>query len=276
LAALARARQNARAASAPEQALIAALARRYSSDPKAERRALDAAYAAAMDRVAARFPQDDNVRVLRAEALMDLSPWDYWQAGGAKPKGRTADIVGDLETVLARNPRHPGAIHYYIHMMEASNAPQRALLPAKRLAAAMPGAGHLAHMPFHIYYRIGDYRSAVEANKAAVAIDEAYIAEAKPAGIYPRAYYPHNVHSLMASAEMAGDGASAIAAAEKLAHIVTPDAARTFPMAQLVAAAPFFAHARFSAPATVLAPPAPGSELPYVQAMWHYARGCAY
>jgi len=276
MAAVRKAQQNAGTASAPEQALIAALAQRYSSDPKAERRALDAAYAAAMDKAAARFPQDDNIRVLHAEALMDLSPWDYWQAGGAKPKGRTADIVADLEAVLARNPDHPGAIHYYIHMMEASDAPQRALAPARRLAAAMPGAGHLVHMPFHIYYRIGDYKAAVAANKDAVLIDEAYIAQAQPVGIYPRAYYPHNVHSLMASAEMAGDGASAIAAAEKLGRIVTAEAARAVPMAQTVAAAPFFAHARFSPPATVLALPAPDAKLPYVRAMWHYARGVAY
>jgi tetratricopeptide (TPR) repeat protein len=140
----------------------------------------------------------------------------------------------------------------------------------------MPGAGHLVHMPFHIYYRIGDYKAALAANKAAVTIDETYIAQAKPVGIYPQAYYPHNVHSLMASAQMAGDGGSAIAAAEKLARIVTADAARTFPMAQPVAAAHYYAHAQFSPPATVLALAAPGDGLPFVEAMWHYARGVAY
>jgi tetratricopeptide (TPR) repeat protein len=275
-AALHKAQQNSGSASAREQALIAALGQRYSSDPKADRRTLDEAFAAGMGAVAARFPEDDNIRTIYAEALMDLSPWDYWEPGGVKPKGRTQDIVSALETVLARNPEHSGAIHYYIHMVEASAAPERALPHAKRLAATMPGAGHLVHMPFHIYYRIGDYKAALAANKAAVMIDEAYIARFAPTGIYPQAYYPHNVHSLMASAQMAGDGGAAIAAAEKLARIVTADAARAFPMAQPIAAAPFFAHAQFSPPATVLALPAPSDELPLVKAMWHYARGVAY
>jgi tetratricopeptide (TPR) repeat protein len=276
LAVVRKAQQNAPSTSPREQALIAAIAERYSSDPKAERPALDAAFAAAMGKAAAQFPEDDNIRVIYAEAMMDLSPWDYWEAGGSKPKGRTQEIVSALETVLARSPDHPGAIHYYIHMVEASSAPERALPHAKRLAAAMPGAGHLVHMPFHIYYRIGDYKAALAANKAAVIVDEAYIAQAKPAGAYPAAYYPHNVHSLMASAQMAGDGAAAVAAAEKLARVVTADAARAIPMAQPIAAAPYFAHAQFGAPATVLALAAPGDGLPFVQAMWHYARGVAY
>jgi tetratricopeptide (TPR) repeat protein len=276
LAAVRKAQQNAAAASEREQALIAAIAERYSDDPKAERPVLDAAFAAAMESAAARFPEDDNIRVLHAEAMMDLSPWNYWEAGGVQPKGKTQEIVAALETVLARSPDHPGAIHYYIHLVEASSAPERALPHAGRLAAAMPGAGHLVHMPFHIYYRVGDYKAALAANKAAVIVDEAYIAQAKPTGAYPGGYYPHNVHSLMASAQMAGDGVAAVAAAEKLARVVTVDAARTFPMAQPVAAAQFFAHAQFSAPATVLALAAPGDELPFVQAMWHYARGVAY
>ena len=276
LAAVRKAQQNAASANTRELALIAAIAERYSADPKAERHALDVTYAEAMERVAAKFPDDDDIQVLYAEALMDLSPWDYWEANGAKPKGKTQAIVDTLEKVLARSPDHPGAIHYYIHMMEASAAPERAAPHARRLAAAMPGAGHLVHMPFHIYYRVGDYKVAVAANKAAVAIDEAYIAREKPVGIYPMAYYPHNVHSLMASAQMAGDGASAVAAAEKLARIVTADAARAIPMAQPVAVAHYFAHAQFSAPATVLALPAPGDDLPFVKAMWHYARGVAY
>jgi tetratricopeptide (TPR) repeat protein len=140
----------------------------------------------------------------------------------------------------------------------------------------MPGAGHLVHMPFHIYYRIGDYKAALAANKEAVAVDEAYLAAAAPAGLYPAAYYPHNVHSLMASAQMAGDGAAAIAAAEKLAQVVTRQAARTIPWVQPIQAAPYFAHAQFSAPRTILALDDPGDELPFVKAMWHYARGVAH
>jgi tetratricopeptide (TPR) repeat protein len=247
MAAAAKARANASSTTAREQALIAAVAARYSDDPKAERKTLDAAYATAMEGVVAQFPDDDNIQALYAESLMDLSPWDYWEAGTRKPKGKTEAIVGTLEKVLARSPDHPGAIHYYIHMMEASAAPDRALPFARRLAATMPGAGHLVHMPFHIYYRVGDYKEALAANKAAVVIDEAYIAREKPVGIYPMAYYPHNVHSLMASAQMAGDGASAVAAAEKLARIVSLDAARAIPMAQPIAVAHYYAHAQFSA-----------------------------
>jgi tetratricopeptide (TPR) repeat protein len=194
------------AASARERALLAALARRYSSDPKAERAALDTAYAEAMADVAARYPRDADIALLYAEALTDLSPWDYWEAAGARPKGRTTEILAALEKVLRRQPDHPGAIHFYIHMVEASANPGRALPYADRLGSLMPGAGHLVHMPFHIYYRVGQYKDAIEANQRAVAADEAYIAEARPEGIYPLAYYPHNVHSLMTSAQMAGDG----------------------------------------------------------------------
>ena len=258
-----------------EQGLIEALATRYSDDPKAERAALDAAYADAMQKLAARYPKDTLVTVLYAESLMDLTPWDYWEAGGSRPKGRTAEIVATLERVLRTDPDHPGAIHYYIHMVEASATPQRAAPHARRLGGVMPGAGHLVHMPFHIYYRIGHYKDALAANKAAVAADEAYIAQAAPQGIYPQAYYPHNVHSLMVSAQMAGDAGVVLDSAAKLDRIVSSEAARTIPWVQPIKAAPYFAHAQFSDPATVLAAPDPGDALPYVRAMWHYARGVA-
>jgi tetratricopeptide (TPR) repeat protein len=276
LAALAQAQTLAPKASARERALIAALAQRYSSDPKAERSALDAAYAAAMAKLAARYPRDADIALLYVEALMDLSPWDYWEAAGARPKGRTAEIVALLENVLRRQPDHPGAIHFYIHMVEASSDPGRALPYADRLGSLMPGAGHLVHMPFHIYYRVGQYKDAVRANQRAVAADEAYIAQARPAGIYPLAYYPHNIHSLMTSAQMAGDGASAIAAAEKLARVVSVDAGRSIAWVQPILVAPYFAHAQFSPPDTTLALPDPGDDFPYVKAMWHYARGVAH
>lgn len=275
LTAVAKARELAANSSPREQALIEALATRYSADAKAERSALDAAYAEAMGGVAARFRHDRDIAVLYAEALMDLTPWDYWEAGGAKPKGRTAEIIAILERVLEAAPKHPGAIHYYIHMVEASSDPKRAEPYARRLAATMPGAGHLVHMPFHILYRIGRYKEALDANKAAVAADEAYIAQAAPEGIYPQAYYPHNVHSLMVSAQMAGDGATVIEAAEKLDRIVSDEAARNIAWVQPIKAAPYFAHAQFSDATTVLAIPDPGDSLPYVKAMWHYARGVA-
>jgi tetratricopeptide (TPR) repeat protein len=276
LAAIERAQALATKASARERELIDALARRYASDPKVERGALDAAYAEAMGKVAARYPHDADIALLHTEALMNLSPWDYWEAAGARPKGRTAEILATLETVLQRQPDHPGAIHYYIHMVEASSDPGRALPHADRLGGLMPGAGHLVHMPFHIYYRVGQYKDAIEANRRAVAADEAYLAEASPAGIYPLAYYPHNIHSLMTSAQMAGDGENAIAAAEKLARVVSQDAGRSIAWVQPILVAPYFAHAQFSAPDTALALPDPGDELPYVKAMWHYARGVAH
>jgi len=274
LAALRAAQEKARYASGRERALIEALGRRYSEN--AERATLDAAYARAMNRVAARYPEDADIQILYAESLMDLTPWDYWALNGRRPKGRTAEILAVLERVLDKHPDHPGAIHYYIHMVEASDRPERAEPYAKRLADLMPGAGHLVHMPFHIYFRMGRYLDALAVTKAGIAADEAYIAEAAPEGIYPQAYYPHNVHSLMAAAQMAGDGKTAIAAAEKLARVVTADAARAIPWVQPIQAAPYFAHAQFSAPETVLALRDPGSSLPYVQAMWHYARGVAH
>jgi tetratricopeptide (TPR) repeat protein len=275
LAALGRAQGLAPAASARERDLIAALARRYASDEAADRAALDAAYAEAMGKVAARYRRDADITSLYVESLMNLSPWDYWEAAGARPKGRTAEIITALENVLRRHPDHPGAIHYYIHMVEASTDPRRALRYADRLGGLMPGAGHLVHMPFHIYYRVGQYKDAIEANRRAVAADEAYLAEARPEGIYPLAYYPHNIHSLMTSAQMAGDGASAIAAAEKLAQVVSQDAGRSIAWVQPILVAPYFVHAQFSAPETTLALPDPGDQLPYLKAMWHYARGTA-
>ena len=275
LAALGQARKLAGRASEREQALIEALAARYSADPSAERAALDQAYAAAMERVAARFPADLDIAVLYAEALMNLSPWDYWEAGGAKPKGRTADIVATLERVLAAHPDHPGAIHYYIHAVEASDRPQRAEPYADRLAKQKLGAGHLVHMPSHIYYRIGRYKDSLETNKAAVAADEAFFTRVKAEGIYRGGYYPHNIHFLLASAQMAGDGETAVQAAGKLEKAVSDEIVRTVPWTQPIKAAPYFAHAQFSSPETVLALAAPADEFPYVKAMWHYARGVA-
>jgi tetratricopeptide (TPR) repeat protein len=275
LAALRRAQALAARASEREQALVAALGERYSDDPNVTRPALDAAYAAAMGQVASRFPDDANLQVLYAEALMDLSPWDYWEAGGSRPKGQTATIVATLERVLRKDPDHPGAIHFYIHMVEASDRPERAEPYAERLGGLMPGAGHLVHMPFHIYFRLGRYADAIEANREAVAADQAYLDLAKPEGMYPQAYYPHNLHSLMVSAQMAGDGRSAVQAAETLSGVVTDEAGRAVPWVQSILLAPYFAHAQFSAPDVVLGLPDVSSGLPYVEAMWHYARGVA-
>lgn len=272
--ALQRAQAAAGKASAKERALIDALAARYAREAAAaDRSPLDRAYAEAMGKVAAAYPEDDQITLLYAEALMDLQPWDYWEVGGVRAKGRAAEIVGLLEKVLARSPEHPGAIHFYIHLTEASSAPERAVPYADRLGRLVPGVGHLVHMPFHTYFRVGMYKEAVDANRKAVAADEAYIAAAKPSGLYPQAYYPHNVHSLLVSAQMAGDGATVIASADKLGTIVSDAAARNIVWVQPIKAAPYFAHAQFSDAKTILALPDPGADFPYVRAMWHYARG---
>ena len=194
-----------------EQALIRAVSRRYGAGPSADR-----AYADAMTEAARAFFNDATVLVLFAEALMDLSPWDYWEAAGSKPKGRTADMIDALERVLERNPNHAGAALYYIHAVEASSAPEKALPAARVLARQIPGAGHIVHMASHIYYRIGMYKEALQSNLDAIAADEKYFRRSGSDPVYKGAYYPHNIHFVMVSALMGGDGKTALEAAAKL------------------------------------------------------------
>jgi tetratricopeptide (TPR) repeat protein len=274
-AAIAKAQALAASASPKEQALIRALAKRYTPDPAADRKALDAAYADAMTEVARAFGEDDNVQVLLADALMNLAPWDYWAPDGVAPKGRTAELVAALETVLERTPDHAGAIHLYIHTVEASTTPQRAEPYADRLGALLPGAGHLVHMPAHIYYRVGRYKDSLAANIEAVKVDEDYLAFSKPGDVYPQIYYPHNVHFVLVSAQMGGDGRTAVEAAVKLDRLIGEAVAREIGAVQPIKQAPYFAHAQFSDPATVLALPQPSDELPFLKASWHYARALA-
>jgi tetratricopeptide (TPR) repeat protein len=275
LAALRNAQRLASRTTPREQALIRALAARYSPDPKAERAGLDAAFATAMREVAANYSRDNDIATIYADALMNLSPWDYWEAGGARLKAPVAELLDTLEGVLQRRSDHVGAIHLYIHAVEASANPRRAERYADRLVGLMPGAGHIVHMPSHIYYRVGRYKDSLATNRAAVQVDEAYLAKEKPAGIYPLGYYPHNVHFLMVSAQMAGDGPTAIAAASKLSKLIPDDAAREFLLLQPVKAAPYFTHAQFSDSATILALPDPGANFPYIRSIWRYARGVA-
>jgi len=262
-------------AGAKERALIEALQQRYSADPKAERAALDAAYADAMQKVAARYPDDDTIRTLYAESAMDTQPWDYWEPGGAKPKGRGEAIIASLETVLKRNPNHPGAIHLYIHAVEASTAPERALVAAERLGALMPGAGHVVHMPAHIYYRVGQYRRSLDTNKLAVQVDERYFQNSPSDPLYRSAYYPHNIHFVMVSAQMGGDGETAIDAAKKLDAAVPAELATQFQIMEPVKAAPFTTQLQFADPDAVLALAPPDEKLPLVRTMYHYARAVA-
>lgn len=258
-----------------ERVLIEALQQRYAAEPPQDRAPLDAAYADAMKRVAAQFPGEDLMQVLYAEAAMDTQPWDYWEAAGAKPKGRTADIVAALETVLRRRPNHAGAIHLYIHAVEASTRPERALEPARRLAAQMPGAGHIVHMPAHIYYRVGLYRESLEANVQAIAVDEAYFKTSPSDPLYRSAYYPHNIHFLMVSAQMGGAAKTAIDAAARLDAAMPVDVVKAFPIMQPVKAAPYTTHAQFSAPDVILKLAAPPDDLVLVRVMYHYARALA-
>ncbi len=275
VAAIAAAEARAGEARPHERALIKALAQRYSTEAKADAGALATAYADAMADVAARFPEHDDILVLLADAVMNLQPWDYWQADRITPKGRAGEALAALETVLARNPDHPGAIHLYIHATEASTTPERAEPYADRLAALAPGAGHLVHMPSHTYYRVGRFIDSLEANRAAVAAHEALLERVVDDGIVRYGYYPHNVDFLIASARMAGDGATALHASAKLEGLLSDAVAEEIPWIQVIKVTPYFTHAQFSDPRTILGLPDPGDRFPYVRAIWHYTRGAA-
>ena len=274
--AIEKAKATAHHASAPEQALIEALAVRYADDPNADRAALDQAYADAMTAVYERFPDDPEVAVLYADAVMNTAPWDYWEADGATPKGRIGEAIAAVEGVLAEHPEHVGAIHLYIHLTEASTTPERAEPYADRLAGLMPGAGHIVHMGAHIFYRIGRFHDSAEVNKQAVAADEAYLAKVDDQGYWRYGYHPHNVHFVMASALMAGDAASALEYTKRLEGKVSDDVAAQAGWVQAIKQGPYFVHAHLSDPATILTLPDPGDRFPYVQAAWHYARGVAF
>jgi tetratricopeptide (TPR) repeat protein len=206
-AALEKARALKSHATAPERAYIEALAQRYEADPPADRIRLDRSYSQAMGQVAKTYPKDLDAATLYAESLMDLRPWNYWQPDGTPYPG-TKEIVRRLESVLARNPNHPGACHYYIHAVEAVN-PKAAVPCAERLARLMPGEGHMVHMPAHIFIRVGRWNDAVQANQYAIHSDEAFIEGQHPMGVYPLAYYPHNIHFLAFASTMAGRSAQA-------------------------------------------------------------------
>jgi hypothetical protein len=255
--------------------LVEALSRRHAAGSPADRAPLDRAYADAMRALQARHPRHPELAVLTADALMNLSPWDYWADGGRTPKGATAEILALLEGVQATQPDHIGAIHLYIHTVEASDRPERAAPHAARLATLAPANGHLVHMPSHIWYRLGGWRQSLEANRAAVAADRAMIGRGGASLVYAEGYHPHNVHFVLASALMGGDGAAAVAAAEELAGLVSARAAQEVAWTQPIQAAPYVAHARFSEPQAVLALPAPAEAGPFLGAHWHYARGVA-
>jgi tetratricopeptide (TPR) repeat protein len=272
------AREKAGGASDVERALIAALQTRYSDDPAAERADLDRAYAEAMKAVADRFPAHDEAQALYAEAVMDAQPWDYWESDGRTPKGAVGDALARLETVLARNPDQPLAIHLYIHLTEASDNPWAAAPFAERLARLTPGAGHMVHMPSHVWYRIGRFKDSLAVNVAAVKTDEAYLDAAGDAAgtIYRYGYYPHNVHFALTSAQMVGDGPTALAMADRLDAALPMEFADLEGWIQLIKAGPWFARVQFGDDAeleSVLSAPKPPDAPAYVEAAWRYARG---
>ena len=262
-----------------ERAYIDALAKRFVADPKAERAPLDRAYADAMREVVKRFPDDLDAATLFAQSLMDTSPWNYWEQNGS-PRQFTNEVIASLESVLARKDDHAGAIHLYIHAVEASPNPARAEKYADKLAALVPGAGHLVHMPGHIYLRTGRYNDASMANVDAIKADEAYLAGDAVAGnmTYQAGYYPHNIHFFVASASLEGRRADALKAADDLRAKVHADMMRDPAMGggmQHMHLTPLFTKVRFSLWDQVLAEPAPADDLNYTRAMWHAARGLA-
>lgn len=260
-----------------ERALTGALLARYAEPGQGDRAALNEAFALAMDEAAAEFPQDANLRTFAAEAWMNLRPWDYWEAGGTSPNEVGAAVLAHLEAALAADPDHPGALHLFIHAVEASADPGQAEEGADRLAALDLAAGHLAHMPAHIYNRIGRYADSIEANRAAIAADEAYLARAggEVSDLYRYGYVPHNVHFLLVAAQSAGLREEAVAAADRLAELTSDEVSAELGWVQAIRTAPFTVQAQMGDAATILALPDPGPEFPLLQGFRHYARGLA-
>ena len=275
---LQRAQAAAQRASDRERAFIGALAARYAAEPPQDRRPLDAAYAEAMGKLAARFPDDLDAATMYAEAMMDLQPWDYWDGKG-EPRGHTAEVVSQLESVIERNPRHAGALHLYVHAVESSPNPEKGVLAADTLRELLPGSGHLVHMPAHIYARVGRYHDAVLANQKAIAADDNYLAICKPGpGVYPLGYVPHNHHFLWFAATMEGASQVALDAARTTGEKTSdPELLRTpgFEAMQNFALTQLFARVRFARWDEVVATPRPDDDLPYMQAIWNYAQGMA-
>lgn len=269
--------QKARAHSAhvspAERGYIEALTKRYSAKG-GSRASLDKAYADAMRAHWRQFPDDPDAGTLFAEAVMDLRPWDLWTADG-KPKRGTDEIISTLESVIARFPDHPGACHYYIHAVEASPTPERALPCAERLPGLMPGAGHLVHMPAHIYIRLGRYHEAAERNAHAAHVDLEYLARRTLAGEYADGYYTHNLHFLWTSLAMEGRQAEALEVARELTETITEEEARKEKWKGLYLPTPIFSLIRFGQWDALLREPAPPKGLPLQDGIWRLGRGLA-
>jgi tetratricopeptide (TPR) repeat protein len=268
------ARNRLAAASPAERAYIDALTKRYVAIRRAARASLDKAFADAMRTVWRAYPDDPDAGVLFAEALMDLRPWDFWTAEG-KPKPGTEEIVSTLEEVIKKQPDHPGACHYYIHAVEASRQPERALACADRLPGLMPGAGHLVHMPAHIYARVGKYHESAVRNAEAAQVDQHYLASAHLTGDYADGYYSHNLHFLWSSLMMEGRSVEALQAAASLVSTITEDEARSNRSKEPYLTTKLFALIRFGRWEELLREPPPSKGLRLVEGIWRLGRGLA-
>jgi tetratricopeptide (TPR) repeat protein len=260
-------------ASEAERAYINALAKRYSKDPTADKAKLASDYRNAMAELTKQYPDDLDAATLYAESMMNLRPWQLWSLDG-KPAEGTLEILAVLEGVLKRNPNHTGANHYYIHAIEASPNPERGTAAANRLMGLAPSAGHLVHMPSHIYLRTGEWAEAVKSNDLAIVADRNYISRSGASGIYPLMYYNHNIHMLASSHAAHGNYAGAIKAANELAANVGPNVA-AMPMLEMFMPYPLVALTRFHRWDEVLKYPKPADAMLITTAFWHVSRGLA-
>ena len=257
-----------------EQAYINALSARYTGAETPDRTALDQSYAEAMRELHHRYPEDLDAATLYAEAVMDLRPWNYWTRD-KQPYPETREVLRVLDSVLKRHPKHPGAIHLYIHTVEYAR-PELAEAGAERLWKLAPGAGHLVHMPSHIFRRIGRYDDASKSNEDAIVADEDYITQCRAQGVYPLAYYPHNIHFLWDSATMEGRSHTAIESARKSASKIPEGAWRDVPLLHQFLIAPLIAYTRFGEWDLILNEPRPTQDSLFWTGVWNYARGLAF
>jgi tetratricopeptide (TPR) repeat protein len=256
-----------------ERDLIDALAQRYSGKAD-DRKARDQAYATAMRALQKKYPDDLDIAAMYAESMMDLRPWGYWMPDGSPHEG-TAEVAALMESVIQKNPKHPLALHLYIHLMEPVH-PQKAEKAADLLLPLMPGAGHMIHMPSHIYQRVGRFADAVKSNDTAAKADEDYITQCNAQGLYPMGYYPHNVHFLWFAATMDGRGQLAIENARKVASKVPDEAMKELPLLAGFRVVPYYALTRFGRFDEMLKEPAPPAANLYLTGVWHYARGLSF
>lgn len=257
-----------------EKDMIDALAARYNGKAYDNRDSLNQAYASAMLTLAKKYPDDAEVQTLAVDAVMNTMPWDYWEPNGS-PRARTTEAKTILEGVLKKFPNHPGAHHLYIHLVEASPKPEEALPSAKFLETAMPGAGHIVHMPAHIYIRTGDYARSIEANQKAVKVDEDYLSSSANRGAYRIGYYPHNIDFISYSSYMEGRSSLGIQTAMKLAYKGSLIAANNPVFGQYYGAEPMIAYVRFGKWNEILSLPDPDASLTYQHILWRFARGMA-